>query len=149
MKGKQLLKGKAGGPGVAVVTVRVVNKDKVKISKVMPGEVLVGERFVPEDNEYLKKASAFVTDLGGPVSHAAMIGKTWGIPSVVGTIEATEKLKDGQMVVVDGNEGAVYEYLPEVEAKAPDLAKRLEALAAKKGMKLDPSLLEKLRKAGL
>jgi len=147
-KGKEIIRGVAGAPGVAVVTVRVVNKDKTKMAKIMPGEVLVGERFEPEHDEWLKQAAALVTDLGGKLSHTAITGKTYGIPAVVGTIQATEKLTDGQKVVVDGDEGAIYEYLPEAEVEAP-LAERLAALAAKKGVKLDPSLLAKIKKAGL
>jgi len=146
-KGAEILRGVPGAPGVVVATVRVVDKDKTKMAKVLPGEVLVGVRFVPEHIEYEKKASALITDLGGILSHTAITGKTYHIPTVVGTMEATSKLTDGQMVVVDGNEGAIYEYLPEAEV-AP-LAERLAALAAKKGVKLDPSLLAKIKKAGL
>lgn len=149
MKGKEIIRGVAGAPGIVVVTVRLVNKDKSKMAKILPGEVLVGERFEPEHDEYLKKATALVTDLGGKLSHTAITGKTYGIPAVVGTIQATEKLTDGQMVVVDGDEGAIYEYLPEPPVEAGALAERLAALAAKKGVKLDPSLLEKIKKAGL
>jgi pyruvate,water dikinase len=149
-KGKEIIKGIAGAPGVAVVTVRLVGKDPAKMAAVKGGEVLVGERFEPEDDEYLKKASALVTDVGGKLSHAAVAGKILGIPAVVGTIEATSVLKEGQVVVVDGDQGAVYEYLPEAgPPAAKSLAERMAEMAAKSGKTLDAEFLEKLKKRGM
>lgn len=151
-KGKELIKGIPGAPGIAVVTVRVVDGEQVKMAAVKKGEVLVGERFDPEDDEYIAKCSALVTDVGGKLSHAALAGKINGIPAVVGTVEATNVLKDGQVVVVDGTVGAVYEYIPDVAA-APagpkSLAERMADLAAKSGKSLDAAFLEKLKKRGM
>jgi len=148
-KGKQIIRGLPGSPGVAVVTVRIVDKDIEKMAVVKPGEALVGERFEPEHDEYIEKASALVTDVGGKLSHAAVAAKTYGIPAVVGTVEGSTKLKDGDMVIVDGNEGVVYEYIPEAEPAPPaSLADKMAQLAAKKGITIDPEFLEKMRKRG-
>jgi len=149
-KGKELIKGIPGAPGVVKATVRLVDKSLVKMAAVKAGEVLVGERFEPEHDEYLKKASALITDVGGKLSHAAVAGKIIGIPAVVGTIEATTVLKEGQVVVVDGNTGAVYEYLPEGgPPPQKSLAERMAELAAKSGKTLDAEFLDKLKKRGL
>ena len=56
----------------------------------------------------MKKAAAIVTDEGGQTSHAAIVSRELGIPAVVGSREATKKLKDDQMVTVDGEKGHVY-----------------------------------------
>jgi pyruvate, water dikinase len=56
----------------------------------------------------MKKAAAIITDEGGQTSHAAIVSRELGIPCVVGTKEATSKLKDGDVVTVDGAAGAIY-----------------------------------------
>jgi pyruvate,water dikinase len=52
-------------------------------------------------------AGAVVTDGGGPLAHAAIVAREHGLPAVVGTVHATTKLADGQMVTVDGTDGTV------------------------------------------
>jgi len=47
-------------------------------------------------------ASAIVTDIGGPLSHGSIVGREYGIPAVMGTVIATHRIWDGQMVMVDG-----------------------------------------------
>lgn len=144
-KGKKLLQGSGASPGIVVVTVRVVNKDPEKMAEIQPGEAIVGERFNPEHDIYLKKASALVTDVGGVTSHAAIVAREWNVPAVVGTMEGTTILKDGQRVVVDGAEGAVYEYIEEAP-KEETLAEKMEKLAKQKGIKINPAFLEKMKK---
>ncbi len=153
-KGKVIIKGIPGAPGVAVVTVRIVDNEPSKMAAVKQSEALVGESFVPEDDQFLKKAAALVTDVGGRTTHAAIAGKIHGIPAVVGTVEATSVLKNGQVVVVDGNEGVVYEHLPDAgpgaaPAAVKSLADRMAELAAKSGKPLSPEFLEKLRRRGM
>lgn len=149
-KKEPILRGVAAAKGKVVATVRVVDSDVTKMAKVAPGEVLVGERFEPKHNEYLKKAAALITDTGGKLSHGGVAGKMFGIPAVTGTVDATKQLKDGQKVIVNGNEGTVYEYVPgeEVEEKpkpaaGPSLAERMAAVAAAKGIELPPGFTEK------
>ena len=52
-------------------------------------------------------ASAIVTDAGGPLSHAAVVAREYGIPAVVGTKAATSRIEDGMVITVDGTEGVV------------------------------------------
>ena len=52
-------------------------------------------------------ASAVVTDVGSALAHASIIAREYGIPAVVGCGDATRRLRDGQLVVVDGDAGLV------------------------------------------
>ena len=59
----------------------------------------------------MKIASAIITDKGGRTSHAAIVSRELGIPCIVGSENATRKIKTGQMITVDttGSEGFVYD----------------------------------------
>jgi pyruvate,water dikinase len=52
-------------------------------------------------------ASAVVTDVGGPLSHSSIVAREYGIPAVLGTGVATQRLVTGQQVLVDGDAGTV------------------------------------------
>jgi len=72
-----------------------------------PGQVLVTEMTDPDWEPLMKKASAIITDKGGRTCHAAIVARELGIPAIVGTIHATEKLKDGDLVTASCAEGDV------------------------------------------
>jgi pyruvate,water dikinase len=85
---------------------------------VQPGDVLVADMTDPNWEPVMKRASAIITNRGGRTCHAAIIARELGVPAVVGCGEATEVLKDGQMVTVscaEGDEGKIYEGLLLVE----------------------------------
>lgn len=71
------------------------------------GDVLVSDSTGPEMILACKKAGAIVTDEGGVISHAAIVSRELGIPSVIGTKVASALLKDGDIVEVDANTGVV------------------------------------------
>ena len=71
------------------------------------GAVVVSGMTNPQLVPYLKKASAIITDEGGLTCHAAIAARELGIPAVVGTQNATQVLKDGDLVEVDANKGVV------------------------------------------
>lgn len=52
-------------------------------------------------------ASAVVTDVGGPLSHSSIVAREYGIPAVLGTGVATQRLSSGQRIAVDGDAGTV------------------------------------------
>ncbi|MDK2599933.1 PEP-utilizing enzyme [Bacillus stercoris] len=52
-------------------------------------------------------AKAVITDTGGILSHAAIIAREYGIPAVLGTRTATERLRDGDIITVDGSSGKI------------------------------------------
>ncbi len=104
---EMLLKGDGASPGIASGPVRIVHSPK-EIGKVGIGEILVAPQTSPDFVPAMKRAAAIVTDSGGRTSHAAIVSRELGIPAVVGTGDATKKLKDGLVVTVDGLKGEVY-----------------------------------------
>lgn len=100
------LAGIGANPGVHSGPARVV-RDVDDLTALEDGEVLVtittGEAF----NLALSMASAVVTDQGGVLSHAAILAREFGIPAVVGTGSATNSIRSGTWVHVDGSRGEV------------------------------------------
>src|SRR5919197_646634 len=92
-----LVSGRAIGNKIGSGTVRIV-PDASQMARVKQGDVLVTDMTDPNWEPVMKLAAAIVTDRGGRTCHAAIIARELGIPAVVGTGEATEKLKDGQPV---------------------------------------------------
>jgi len=94
------------------------------MGKFQKGEILVTEITDPDWEPIMKSAAAVITDKGGRTSHAAIVSREFGIPAIVGTGNATKKLKTGQMVTVDcssGNEGRVYQGALKFEVKERQL----------------------------
>jgi pyruvate,water dikinase len=87
-------------------SVRVV-MDEQQFSKIVAGDVVVCPVTSPAWSVVFPSMGALVTDTGGMLSHPAIIARELGIPAVVGTGNATEVLKDGQRVIVDGSLGIV------------------------------------------
>jgi pyruvate,water dikinase len=71
------------------------------------GEVLVAETTAPAWTPLFATAAAVVTDTGGILSHCAVVAREYRIPAVVGTGAATETIRNGQTVEVDGDAGIV------------------------------------------
>jgi pyruvate,water dikinase len=72
-----------------------------------PGEVLVARMTTPAWTPLFAMASAVVTDVGGPLSHSSIVAREYGIPAVLGTGVATQRLSTGQRIHVDGDAGTV------------------------------------------
>jgi pyruvate, water dikinase len=102
-----IVSGAAASPGVAAGPVKVIHSPS-EIDQVQPGDVLVTEMTTPDFVPAMKRAAAIVTDLGGRTCHAAIVSRELGIPCVVGTGNATQKLKTGEVVTVSGGKGTVY-----------------------------------------
>lgn len=105
--GEEILKGVSASVGVVSGPVQIIVKIE-EIESFKEGNVLVAEMTNPAYVPAMRKAVAIVTDAGGMTSHAAIISRELGIPAVVGTGQATHKLKDGQVVTVDGAKGMIY-----------------------------------------
>jgi pyruvate,water dikinase len=75
--------------------------------KMRPGDVLVAGATTPAWTPLFAMASAVVTDIGGPLSHGSIVAREYGIPAVMGTGVATNRIKDGQVITVDGGAGTV------------------------------------------
>jgi pyruvate, water dikinase len=108
VEGEVILTGLSASPGVSSGRVRVVNTME-DLKKVKEGDVLVTKMTNPDMVITMQKASAIVTDEGGATAHAAIVSREMGIPCVVGTDNATEVLKDGLLITVDGSNGKVHE----------------------------------------
>lgn len=111
-----LVMGAPASPGVQSGPVKVL-KSAAEIDRIKPGDVLVAEQTNPDYVPAMKKASAIVTDKGGRTSHAAIVSRELGIPCVVGTDNATHKLKDDAVITVDGSQGKVYLGAPKIDKK--------------------------------
>jgi pyruvate,water dikinase len=72
-----------------------------------PGEVLVCRSSNVSWVPLFTIAAAVVTDVGGSLSHAAVVAREFGVPAVVGTGNACDTLRDGQLIEVDGDRGTV------------------------------------------
>jgi pyruvate,water dikinase len=115
-KAVQLLTGSRASPGIAWGPVKMIY-DVKEISKVYEGDILVTKMTTPDFVPAMKKAAAIVTDEGGATCHAAIVSRELGIPCIVGTREATKKLKEGQIITVDAKRGIVYDGRVAIEVK--------------------------------
>jgi pyruvate,water dikinase len=100
------IQGYAASPGVVEGVARVV-RDVNEIGTVQQGEVLVCPVTAPSWAPVFPKISAAVSDIGGMMSHAAIIAREYGLPAVVGTGHATKQIATGDRVRVDGDAGTV------------------------------------------
>lgn len=100
------VRGQAAGPGCHEGRARVV-RSVSELTGIQRGDVLVTRSTTPAFNAILPAIGAIVTDRGGLLSHAAIVAREYGIPAVVGTGDATRRIPDGALVVVDGAAGRV------------------------------------------
>ena len=101
-----ILRGMAASAGQVKGKVQVIISPE-EIDKISEGDILVTVMTSPLFVPAMIKAAAIVTDIGGQLSHAAIVSREFGIPCVVGTKKATIILKDGMEVVVDGTNGLI------------------------------------------
>jgi pyruvate,water dikinase len=102
-----IIKGFAGAAGKVEGKVRVLaSYDESQL--LLSGEILVTSTTNVGWTPLFPRAGAIVTDIGAPLSHAAIIARELGIPAVVGCGTATTRLKTGDRVMVDGGKGLVY-----------------------------------------
>jgi pyruvate,water dikinase len=104
--GAKHLSGLAASRGVAEGRVRIL-RDPAQAADFEPGEVLVVAAADTGWAPLFLAASGVVTELGGPLSHAAIILREYGVPAVVNVSRATRMLRDGDIVRVDGDKGTV------------------------------------------
>jgi pyruvate,water dikinase len=102
-----IVRGIGVSPGQASGKVKIIMNTK-EISKFEKGDVLVTDMTTPDWVPIMKIAAAIITNAGGKTCHAAIVSRELGVPCVVGTLNATNILKDGEVVTVDGQKGLVY-----------------------------------------
>lgn len=105
-----LLTGKAIGEKIGTGKVKIIRSAN-EIDRFNAGDVLVADITDPDWEPIMKKASAVITNRGGRTCHAAIVAREIGVPTIVGTIDATERLRDGWDVSVscaEGENGKIY-----------------------------------------
>jgi pyruvate,water dikinase len=100
------IKGFPSSAGVAEGPARVL-KLLADVAKLQPGEIMVAPTTNPSWAPVFTKIKAAVTDIGGLTSHAAIVSREYGLPSVTGTGVATSVIKTGDIIRVDGGAGTV------------------------------------------
>jgi pyruvate,water dikinase len=104
--GGRTLTGTAGSPGVAEGVAHVILGPD-QIGEILPGEVLVASTTSPSWTPVFGRIAAAVLDSGGIMSHAAIVAREYGLPAVIGTGNATTRIKTGDRLHVDADAGIV------------------------------------------
>ncbi|MFC1666091.1 phosphoenolpyruvate synthase [Nanoarchaeota archaeon] len=102
-----ILEGLAASPGIASGKIKIIKRAE-DLSKIGKGDILVTKMTNPDMVVTMQRSSAIVTDDGGLTAHAAIVSREMGIPCIVGTGEATMKLKENEIITVDGFHGKIY-----------------------------------------
>jgi pyruvate,water dikinase len=121
--GKVILTGQAVGSKIGQGTAHII-EDSAHIGTFQKGEVLVTTMTDPDWEPIMKIAAAIVTNKGGRTCHAAIVSRELGIPCIIGTEEATEKVATGQPITAScaqGDIGTVYEGLLKFTVEHLDL----------------------------
>ncbi len=99
-------KGSPGSSGVVEGRARVL-RNVSELSDLKEGEILVATTTSPSWAPAFVKIAGAVTDVGGPMCHAAIVCREYGLPTVVGTGKATHLIRTGDLIRIDGDCGVV------------------------------------------
>ena len=102
-----VIRGVAGSPGVYTGVARVV-RSLNEAGELQDGEIMVCEMTLPPWVPMFSIAGAVVADVGGVLSHCAIVAREFDVPAVVGAQIGTVAIKTGQTITVDGSKGIVY-----------------------------------------
>jgi len=103
------LQGRAASRGEALGRVRLVTRSE-DLKLLQPGEIIVTDYFEPFWEQALEKAGGLIMELGGSLAHGSMLARHYKVPAVAAVAQATQKLKNGLIVRLDGNRGHVLAY---------------------------------------
>ena len=102
-----MLKGMSANKGKALGRVHIITADNLQKIVFQQGEILVCDITTPDFVPLMQRAAAIVTDRGGILSHAAIVSRELKIPCITGVGDGTKKLKDGDVVEVDADNGII------------------------------------------
>ena len=105
MAAEGVLSGTPASGGVVNAPARVILDPGGAVLE--PGEVPVAPSTDPGWTPLFLTASGLVMEMGGPMSHGAIVAREYGIPAVVGVADATERIRTGQEITVDGSAGTI------------------------------------------
>lgn len=102
-----------------IISGSIANRGKVKgiarvlttyqdIYKVEKGDIIVATMTTPDYVSAMEKASGFITDEGGITCHAAILSREFNVPCIIGTLNGTKEIQDGQMIELDAYTGRIY-----------------------------------------
>ena len=103
----EIVRGLPASAGTAEGVARLVC-GPAAFARVQTGDIVVAPTTGPTYNVLLPTIGGIITDRGGILSHAAIIAREYGIPAVVGTVDATTAIADGRRVRIDGAKGEVF-----------------------------------------
>jgi pyruvate,water dikinase len=110
------LKGVVASSGAITGAARII-RDARDFHRLKKGDILVAQYTNPAWTPLFSTAAGLVADTGGAASHAAIIAREYGLPAVMGVGNATEVLRDGEMITVDGYKGLVFREEPGTEER--------------------------------
>jgi len=93
-------------PGKVTAVARVIHS-LADMQQLNPGEILVTRTTTPAWTPLFARAAGLVTDLGGPLAHGSIVAREVGLPAVMGTGNATRKIRSGQVITILGSDGKV------------------------------------------
>jgi rifampicin phosphotransferase len=100
------LRGFAVSPGQVSAPASVI-RSPADFSRMEPGTILVCPTTTPAWTPLFSQACGLVTDVGGVLAHGSIVAREFGIPAVLGTGEASQRIRHGQRITVDGDQGLV------------------------------------------
>ena len=100
------IKGFGASPGCVTAPACVIHGPE-EFDRMQPNDVLVAKITTPAWTPLFAMASGIVTDVGGALSHSSIVAREYGVPAVLGTGVATQRIQSGQNITVDGNSGVV------------------------------------------
>jgi pyruvate,water dikinase len=120
-KGTVLVQGEAIGSKITSGIARILHSPN-EAGKLQAGEIIVTDTSSPDWDPLLQKASAIITNKGGRTSHASIVAREMGVPAIVGSGDATDKIKDGELITVSCSEGKTgFVYKGKLNFKITDL----------------------------
>jgi rifampicin phosphotransferase len=105
--GGTTLRGFAVSPGRVSAPASVI-RSPADFSRMEPGTILVCPTTTPAWTPLFSQARGLVTDVGGVLAHGSIVAREFGIPAVLGTGEASKRIRHDQRITVDGNRGLVF-----------------------------------------
>ena len=121
-----LVKGFGASPGKVAGTVKIISNLE-ELAKVKKGDIMVTTMTTPDMVPAMERAVAIITNEGGVTAHAAIVSRELGIPCIVGTRNATQVLRDGMLIEVDGSRGfavlTTQDVIKEIQKEAKEAKK--------------------------
>ena len=117
----RLARGVAAAAGRAIAPAFVTQTLRDHALETTQNQILVVPSFQPEDLPWLERAAGVICETGGLTSHGAIVARELGVPAVVGVAEATTAIQTGQVLLVDGTQGDIFQL--DVQALTSSLQK--------------------------